>query len=180
MPIDAAAASGRARELREAISFHNYRYHVLDRPLISDGQFDALVDELRRIEQDYPQLITPDSPTQRVGDQPAEGFRKVQHPAPILSLDKAVSREELLAWHVRISKLLPEETTPLTYDVEPKLDGLTVVLHYRDGQFALGATRGDGQVGEDITANLRTLLTLPLRIPVSPDGPDSGRGPDTA
>ncbi len=171
MASDLAAARDRARQLRDEISFHNHRYHVLDRPLISDGQFDALVDELRQIERDFPELVTPDSPTQRVGHQPAEGFRKVTHPAPILSLDKATSRDELIAWHTRISKLLPEPTSSLTYVVEPKLDGLTVVLHYDDGQFVMGATRGDGQTGEDITANLRTLRTLPLKVPVDRDGP---------
>jgi DNA ligase (NAD+) len=161
----------RAARLREEITYYNYRYHVLDSPVISDGQFDALVDELRVIEQQYPELITPDSPTQRVGGAPAESFQKIEHPAPILSLDKATSRDELFAWYTRISKLLPEDAAPLRYTVEPKFDGLTVVLHYRDGQFILGATRGDGQIGEEITANLRTINTIPLRIPVDPDGP---------
>ncbi len=161
----------RAAKLREEINYHNYRYYVLDSPVISDAQFDALMDELRAIEQAHPELLTPDSPTQRVGGAPAEGFEKVTHPAPILSLDKASSREELFAWHARIRKLLPEDAPPLAYTVEPKFDGLTVVLHYRQGQLVLGATRGDGQVGEDITANLRTVKTLPLRIPVAPDGP---------
>ena len=169
--MDEATARIRAEKLREEINFHSYRYHVLDSPIISDGQYDGLVDELRAIEQRYPQLITPDSPTQRVGAAPAEGFQKIEHPAPILSLDKVTSREEILAWHTRISKLLPEDATPQTYVVEPKFDGLTVVLHYRDGQLVLGATRGDGHVGEEITANLRTINTIPLRIPVDPDGP---------
>lgn len=161
----------RAAELRDLVAFHEYRYHVLDSPLISDGQFDALVDELRAIERAHPELVTPNSPTQRVGGQPAEGFDKVEHPAPILSLDKATSREELFAWHTRISKLLPEDSPPISYVVEPKFDGLTVVLHYSDGQLVLGATRGDGHVGENITANLRTIPTIPLRIPATPDGP---------
>ena len=161
----------RAEKLREEINYHNYRYHTLDSPLISDAQFDALVDELRALETAHPELITPDSPTQRVGGAPAEGFTKVEHPAPILSLDKASSRAELFAWHTRISKLLPEDVPALAYTVEPKFDGLTVVLHYRQGQLVLGATRGDGQIGEDITANLRTVKTLPLRIPADPDGP---------
>ncbi len=165
----------RAAKLREEINYHNYRYHTLDSPLISDAQFDALADELRALEAAHPELITPDSPTQRVGGAPAEGFAKVEHPAPILSLDKASSRAELLAWHTRISKLLPEPALSLpkglAYTVEPKFDGLTVVLHYRQGQLVLGATRGDGLVGEDITANLRTVKTLPLRIPADPDGP---------
>jgi len=161
----------RAGKLRGEINYHNYRYHTLDSPLISDAQFDALVDELRALEAEYPELITPDSPTQRVGGVPAEGFAKVEHPAPILSLDKASSRAELVAWHTRISKLLPEGARSLSYTVEPKFDGLTVVLHYRQGQLVLGATRGDGLVGEDITANLRTVKTLPLRIPADPNGP---------
>ncbi len=161
----------RAGKLRGEINYHNYRYHTLDSPLISDAQFDALVDELRALEAEYPELITPDSPTQRVGGVPAEGFAKVEHPAPILSLDKASSRAELVAWHTRISKLLPEGARSLSYTVEPKFDGLTVVLHYRQGQLVLGATRGDGLVGEDITANLRTVKPLPLRIPADPNGP---------
>ncbi|MGC9468887.1 MAG: NAD-dependent DNA ligase LigA [Anaerolineae bacterium] len=169
--MDLVEARQRAERLRQDINFHNFRYHVLDRPLISDSQFDALVDELRQIEGRFPELVTPDSPTQRVGGTPAEGFQKVEHPAPILSLDKATNREELQAWYERISKLLPEDTPPISYVVEPKLDGLTVVLHYHDGQFVLGATRGDGQVGEDVTTNLRTIPTLPLRIPTDPAGP---------
>jgi DNA ligase (NAD+) len=166
-------ARSRAVRLREEINLHSHRYFVLDSPLISDAQFDQLVDELREIEDKFPELVTPDSPTQRVHGQPAEGFAKVAHPAPILSLDKVTSREQILAWHSRISKLLPEGSHPLTYVVEPKLDGLTVVLHYDHGRFVLGATRGDGQVGEEITTNLRTLPTLPLRIPVSGDDPEA-------
>ena len=180
--MDKESARARAESLREDINYHSYRYHVLDSPVIGDGQYDALVDELRAIEAQFPDLVTPDSPTQRVGDVPAEGFEKIEHPAPILSLDKATSREELFAWHTRISKLLPDSASfvnggpfengrPFHYVVEPKFDGLTVVLHYRDGQFALGATRGDGRVGEVITANLRTINAVPLRIPVDPDGP---------
>ncbi len=157
--------------LREQINYHSYRYYVLDSPVISDGEFDALVDALRALETQFPALITSDSPTQRVGGAPAEGFVKVAHPAPILSLDKATAPEELAAWETRIAKLLPEDAPPLAYVVEPKFDGLTVVLHYTDGQLTLGATRGDGQVGEDVTANLRTIKSLPLRIPSDPDGP---------
>jgi len=165
-----ATARQRAEVLREVIIFHEHRYYVLNSPLLSDGQFDVLVDELHTIEQRFPELVTPDSPTQRVSGEPAERFQKVEHPAPILSLDKATSREDLAAWLTRISKLLPEETPTLSYTVEPKFDGLTVVLHYRDGLFVLGATRGDGRIGENITTNLRTIPTLPLRIPVDPDG----------
>ncbi len=164
-------ARERARTLREQINDHNYRYYVLNQPTTSDAEYDALVDELREIEEHFPELITPDSPTQRVGSEPAEGFVKVEHPVPILSLDKASTREELFAWRERISKLLPDPDTPLAYTVEPKFDGLTVVLHYQDGVLTLGATRGNGEVGEEITSNLRTIRALPLRIPRTSDGP---------
>ncbi len=165
------AAQRRAASLRKEINAHSYRYYVLNRPVVSDSVYDALVDELREIEARFPELITPDSPTQRVGAEPAAGFDKVKHPAPILSLDKATSREELFAWRARISKLLPEDAPPLSYTVEPKFDGLTVVLHYHDGRFTLGATRGNGEIGEKITSNLRTIPTVPLRLPLAPDGP---------
>jgi DNA ligase (NAD+) len=168
--MDLEEARSRADQLRDDINLHSHRYFVMDSPLISDSQFDLLVDELREIELQFPELITPDSPTQRVHGQPAEGFSKVAHPAPILSLDKVTNREQIFAWHSRISKLLPEGHDSLSYVVEPKLDGLTVVLHYDQGRFVLGATRGDGQVGEDITANLRTIPSLPLRIPVGGAG----------
>ncbi len=169
--MDLDTARARAEALRAELAYHAYRYYVLDSPVISDGEYDALMDELRALEAQFPELVTPDSPTQRVGGAPAEGFVKVAHPAPILSLDKATRYEELLAWEARISKLLPPDAPPLSYTVEPKLDGLTVVLHYEHGQFVLGATRGDGQVGEDVTANLRTVKSLPLRIPISADVP---------
>jgi len=160
----------RVEELRREIHYHNYRYYVLNAPVISDAEYDALMRELRELEERYPELITPDSPTQRVGAPPAEEFARVRHPAPILSLDNAFGPDEARAWLERISKLLPPGTR-LDFVVEPKIDGLSVVLHYRDGVFVQGATRGDGEVGEDITANLRTLRQLPLRIPVHPDGP---------
>lgn len=169
MHLDEARA--RVEALRAELAYHAYRYYVLDSPVISDSEYDALMDELRALEAQFPELITPDSPTQRVGGAPAEGFTKVRHPAPILSLDKATQREELLAWEARIRKLLPPDAPPLSYTLEPKLDGLTVVLHYERGHFVLGATRGDGQVGEDVTANLRTVKSLPLHIPVTADGP---------
>lgn len=167
--MDIEEARKRIEELRREIHFHDYRYYVLDEPLISDSEYDALMDELRQLEAQFPSLVTPDSPTQRVGGQPAEGFVKVEHPAPILSLDKATNPEELRAWWERVSKFLPPDAPPPAWVVEPKLDGLTVVLHYVDGVFTLGATRGDGLVGEDVTANLRTVRMLPLRIPVDPN-----------
>ena len=155
-------AEARVEELRQEINYHNYRYYALNDPVVGDAEYDALLDELRALEAAYPDLVTPDSPTQRVGAEPVEGFTKVEHPAPILSLDKATSGEEIRAWWERVSKFLPEDAPSPAWVVEPKLDGLTVVLHYEDGLFTLGATRGDGAVGEDVTSNLRTMQTLSL------------------
>ncbi len=157
----------RADELRQQIRFHNHRYHVLASPLISDAEFDRLVRELLELESAHPELVTSDSPTRRVGGEPAERFAKVRHPAPILSLANAFSVDDVSAWRDRIGRL-DERVASARYVVEAKLDGLTVVLHYRDGVFELGATRGDGEVGEDITANLRTVRVLPLHVPVDP------------
>lgn len=154
-------------KLRIEIDYHLYRYHVLDSPVISDAEYDALFRRLVELESQHPELITPNSPTQRAGAAPSEMFVKVEHPAPILSLMNAFNADDLRAWRARAGRLLPEGTV-LSYVVEPKLDGLSVVLTYRNGTFTLGATRGDGAVGEDVTANLRTLRTLPKRIPVDP------------
>ncbi len=157
--------------LRKAIEYYAYRYYVLDDPAVSDAEYDALWRELVALETAHPELITPDSPTQRVPGAPAERFVKVRHPAPILSLGNAFSPEELVAWRDRFLKLLPEDAQAgIRYVVEPKIDGLSVILHYEDGQFVLGATRGDGEVGEDITANLRTVKALPLRVPMLGSG----------
>lgn len=157
----------RIAQLRASLNYHIYRYHVLDQPVISDGEYDALYQELVQLEAAHPELVTADSPTQRAGAQPADFFAKVTHPAPILSLSSLFSVEELKAWRTRIGRLLPAGVEP-DYVVEPKIDGLTVVLTYRNGAFVLGATRGNGEVGEDITQNLRTLRALPKRIPVDP------------
>ena len=159
----------RLKQLRDEINYHNYRYHVLDDPVISDYEYDRLMAELRQIEAEHPEWVTPDSPSQRVGGPPAERFAKVNHPSPILSLSNAFSEEDVYAWFERIVKL-DERVKHTQFVVEPKIDGLTVVLHYRDGVFVLGATRGDGEVGEDITANLRTVRALPLRVPVKLNG----------
>lgn len=164
----------RLEDLRKEVSYHIFRYHVQDDPVISDAQYDALYRELVSLEQQHPNLITPDSPTQRVGAEPAEKFVKVEHPAPILSLSNCFNMEELEAWHTRISRLLPEGTV-LDFVVEPKFDGLTVVLRYENGRFVQGATRGNGVVGEDITANLRTIKAIPLRIPVGSTVGKSGQ-----
>ncbi len=166
----------RAATLRQALNYHGYLYHVLDAPQISDAEYDALLNELRRLEADYPELQTPDSPTQRVGGWVADRFVKVRHPQPMLSLSNAFNPGELRAWRERTLRLLPPEVgQTLTYVVEPKIDGLTVVLHYENGRFVLGATRGDGLEGEDITANLRTLRGLPLTVPLTGDLPAPAR-----
>ena len=167
---DSQSLQGRLEELRRQVHFHNYRYHVLDDPLISDYEYDHLLNELKEIETQHPQWITPDSPTQRVGAAPAEKFAKVNHPAPILSLSNAFGAADVRAWYERILRL-DERVAAADYVVEPKFDGLTVVLHYRDGLFVQGATRGNGEVGEDVTLNLRTVRSLPLRLPVDPQGP---------
>ena len=154
----------RVAELRRAIDEANYRYHVLDDPTISDAEYDALMRELRALEEAHPELVTPDSPTQRVGGQPASQFAKVRHPQPMLSLGNAMSEEELREWHTnRVLKLLGANAR-IAYTVEPKIDGLAVALTYRDGRFVQGATRGDGMIGEDVTANLRTVGGIPLRL----------------
>lgn len=152
--------------MKQEIHFHNHRYHVLDAPLISDAEFDQLLLRLRAIEQAHPEWIAPDSPTQRSGAPAAEKFEKVRHPEPILSLANAFSEEDVRAWVERIAKL-DGRVRASGFVIEPKIDGLTVVLHYRDGVFIQGATRGDGDTGEVITRNLRTIPAMPLRIPVS-------------
>lgn len=161
----------RLKELRDEINFHLYRYHILDSPVISDYEYDQLIAELTQIEAEHPEWITPDSPTQRVGAKPAEKFEKVQHPAPILSLANAFNVEDVQAWYNRILKL-DDRVAKTDFVVQPKIDGLTVVLHYQDGIFVQGATRGDGIIGEDISLNLRTIRSLPLKIPVLTEGPD--------
>ncbi len=162
-------------DLKQEIHFHNYRYHVLDDPLISDAEFDRMLKRLKEIESQHPEWITADSPSQRAGAEPAERFEKTRHPSPILSLANAFSNRDVLDWYERIAKL-DERVRKSAFVVEPKFDGLTVVLHYRNGVFVRGATRGDGEIGEDITSNIRTIRALPLRIPVKADGPSA---PDT-
>lgn len=160
----------RYEELKQQIHSHNYRYHVLDDPIISDLEFDRLLKELKQIEADHPDWITSDSPTQRAGAKPADRFVKVQHPAPILSLSNAFGGDDARAWFERIARI-DDRVEKAKFVVEPKIDGLSIVLHYRDGVFVQGATRGNGEIGEDITTNLRTIGAIPLRIPVDPKGP---------
>ncbi|MFZ5819718.1 MAG: NAD-dependent DNA ligase LigA [Chloroflexota bacterium] len=155
----------RYEELKAQVNLHNYRYHVLDAPLISDLEYDRLLAELKQVEAEHPDWVTPDSPTQRAGAAPLDKFEKVRHPAPVLSLANAFGADEARAWFERIQKL-DERVAAAKFVVEPKIDGLSVVLHYRGGLFVQGATRGDGEVGEDITANLRTVRAIPLKIPV--------------
>ena len=153
----------RIKRLRDEITYHNYRYYVLDSPVISDEEYDALVHELRDLEERYPGTITPDSPTQRVGAPPSEKFRTVPHHVPMLSLDDAFSEEEIVDFETRIKRFLGTDRE-LEYTLEPKMDGLAVELVYEKGIFALGSTRGDGYNGEDVTNNLRTIPSIPLRL----------------
>lgn len=152
----------RAEELRRQLNYHNYRYHVLDDPEIADGEYDGLMEELRALEAEHPELLSPDSPTQRVGADPSEQFAVVEHRVPMLSLANAFTPEALRAWHERISRVAGSEVRGFT--IEPKIDGLAITLRYQGGQFTVGATRGDGSRGEDITPNLRTVRTVPLTL----------------
>src|SRR5579859_3881222 len=148
--------------LREKIRYHEHRYYVLDNPEISDAEFDLLMQELKRHEAAHPELITPDSPTQRVGGKPREGFLKMQHSRLMLSLDNAYNEEELRAWGRRVYVL--SGRNKVGFVCELKLDGMSLALWYKDGKFERAITRGDGSVGEDITTNVRTMRSVPLSI----------------
>jgi DNA ligase (NAD+) len=157
----------RAAQLRDELNEHGYRYYVLDDPTITDDKYDALLDELRAIEAEHPELLTPDSPTQRTGGPPVSTLNKITHRQPMLSLANARSEEELRAWIARMRNHLAREgieDPEFQYVAEPKIDGLAISLIYRDGVLEIGATRGNGEVGEDVTHNLRTIPTIPLRI----------------
>lgn len=154
----------KVKELREQINHHNYLYYVLDSPEISDAQYDRLFDELVGLEKKYPGLVTPDSPTQRVGAAPLDEFQTVRHSLPMLSLNKATSHQEFLDFHRRVLELSGASEKDVLYTVEPKFDGLAVELVYRRGVFTVGSTRGDGVVGEDVTRNLKTVRTIPLKL----------------
>lgn len=156
-----ADAVERAEQLRGLIDYHNDRYFVFDEPEVTDAEFDALVVELRALEGKYPALVTPDSPTQRPGGRPASTFAAVTHRVPMLSLDNAFSRDELVAWGVRLERIVPGA---IRFVCEPKLDGLAVSLQYENGKLRVGATRGDGVTGEDVTENLRTLKQVPKQL----------------
>ena len=160
------ATEERIRKLREEIEFHNYRYYVLDDPVVSDAEYDALMRELVELEAEHPELVTPDSPTQRVGAAPAEAFAPVVHRSPMMSLANVYSMEELRAFDARVRKALGGE--PVEYVAELKIDGLAVSLVYEEGRFVRGATRGDGTTGEDVTHNLRTIRSIPMRLRLGP------------
>lgn len=156
----------RIEELRALINYHNYRYYVLDSPEISDAEYDELMRELKELEEKYPQFITPDSPTQRIGAAPLEKFGTVEHPRPMLSLANAFTLEELKAWHKRVSKLLGGREFDMVCEL--KIDGLAVALTYEGGLLIKGATRGDGYKGEDVTLNLKTIRSIPLSVRNAP------------
>src|SRR5262245_48802364 len=150
-------------DLRENIRHHEYRYFVLDDPEISDYDFDQLVEQLKKLEAEHPELITPDSPTQRVGGKPREGVVKVAHSSPMLSLDNTYNEDDLRAWERRVHEFSGRHD--VEYVCELKLDGMSLALAYEDGKLGRGVTRGDGTVGEDVTLNIRTVRSVPLFIP---------------
>lgn len=152
----------RVKELRKSLRKHEYKYYVLDNPTISDYEYDQLMEELKKIEEENPELITEDSPTQRVGGEPRDEFKKVEHSSRILSLDNAFNAQELREFDKRVQRNL--DTKQYEYIVEHKIDGLSAILHYEDSIFTLGATRGNGRVGEDVTHNLKTINTIPLKL----------------
>ena len=162
MPADKTIKSEVDR-LRHELTQHNYRYYVLDDPLISDAEYDKLFRRLVELEKHYPELQDPSSPTQKVGAPPLTAFAQVRHSLPMLSLANVLSREELREFEERIRRFL-KSNTPIEYEVEPKIDGVAVELVYENGKFTVGTTRGDGVTGEDITANLKTVRSIPLHL----------------
>ena len=158
-------------DLREQIRYHNHQYYVLDDPQISDAAYDRLFQRLLELEREHPEWVTPDSPTQRIGDKPLKSFTQVRHRRPMLSLENGFSEEDIRDFDARTKRFLGEDT-PLQYTVEPKIDGVAVELVYEDGKLSVASTRGDGDVGEDVTANIKTLLSVPLVLrPLTQDIP---------
>ena len=151
-----------AEKLREQIREHEYLYYVEDQPKVSDAEFDRLMERLKKLEAEHPELVTPDSPTQRVGGAPREGFQTVRHARPMMSLDNAFSYEALRDFDRRVKELAGREK--VDYVVEHKFDGLSIALLYEDGVLVRGVTRGDGTTGEDVTPNVRTIRSIPLRV----------------
>ena len=164
MPNAPKGIEKKIEALREAIRHHEYLYYVLDDPKIMDAEFDQFMIELKKIESEHPDLITPDSPTQRVGGKPREGFLKAPHSSPMLSLDNTYSEDELRNWERRVRELSGRED--IDYVCELKLDGMSLALHYESGKLVRGITRGDGTIGEDVTLNVRTVRSIPLSIPL--------------
>lgn len=162
-------AKKRIEKLRKEINYHNYRYYVLNDPIITDGEYDKLFQELVRLEEEYPEFKTPTSPTQRVGHEPVSGFPEVIHKTPMLSLSNAFTREDLVNFHKRIQKLIPDEK--IEYVVELKIDGVGIALSYENGVLIRGATRGDGYRGEDVTHNIKTIKSIPLVL-IDPEYPN--------
>lgn len=158
-----ATAVNRVKQLREEISLHNYRYYVLDEPAVSDAEYDRLLRELSELEKEFPELVTFDSPTQRVGAAPAAGFGEIRHSIPMLSLENAFSEEDVAAFDARIRDRLGSDHV-ISYSAEPKLDGVAISLRYEAGRLVSAATRGDGTVGEDVTHNVRTVRSVPLTL----------------
>ncbi|MCK4930580.1 MAG: NAD-dependent DNA ligase LigA [Candidatus Aminicenantes bacterium] len=165
MPLTLKEAKKRIQKLREDVVFHEKKYYIENDPQISDYEFDMLIKELINLERQFPELITPESPTQRVGEQPLEGFASVEHSTPMLSLDNCYTMEELREFEERIRKIIPTEK--IAYVAELKIDGLGISVIYRDGKFAQAITRGDGLRGDDVTANVKTIRSFPLAIPQS-------------
>ncbi|MGI8945560.1 MAG: NAD-dependent DNA ligase LigA [Thermoleophilaceae bacterium] len=168
---DRSGPQARVLELRQQLEHHNHRYYVLDDPEVSDGEYDALIGELRELEREHPDLAAPDSPTRRVGATPLARFRSVKHLQPMLSLANARTEDELRAWLERSERLLGKQgiaDAEIRFVTEPKVDGLAISLLYEDGVLTRGATRGDGETGEDVTQNLRTIKAIPLRVEGAP------------
>src|ERR1700676_1861720 len=159
----AKKVAARVLELKETLERYNYRYHALDDPEVPDAEYDRRMLELRALETDHPQLLTPDSPTQRVGAAPVAAFGAVKHRLAMLSLDNAFSDEEVRDFDRRIRERLDRQA-PLVYSAGPKLDGLAISARYENGMYVQGATRGDGETGEDVTQNLRTVKALPMKL----------------
>ena len=164
-----AEAAARAEFLRTELHRHNRLYYVEARPIISDKDFDLMLRELQDIELQFPDLLTVDSPTQRVGGAPIEGFTQIRHSVPMMSLDNTYSEEELAGFFARLQKSLGRDQIDCV--IEPKVDGVAITIRYENGVLKYGATRGDGQTGDDVTANLKTIKSLPLRLPA--DGPQT-------
>ena len=158
-----AQAKKRIEKLGKVISYHRYLYHVLDREEISSDALDSLKHELYKLEQQYPEFITPDSPTQRVAGKPLEGFQKVEHKAPMLSIEDIFSEEELYSWQDYLKRFEPVD---FNYFSELKIDGFAVTLIYKRGFFICGATRGNGKIGENVTQNLKTIESIPLSLKI--------------